>query len=540
MSVSLLSILVALWSAVTIYIVRNRRLQTRYSLPPGPRPLPLIGNLLDLPLKDEATTYNTWAKKYGDLVYANVMGHRLLFVNSARIANDLFERRFINYSDRNKLPMINDLMGWDWSFGHMPYGSCFFSIAGRTDQSYLFNCTGERWKKHRKMFERQFRPAVAPTYWPLQRKEAHTLLRNLLDSQENLIEHLRQNSAAVIMNVIYGIEISPRADRYIDIAEKALEGMAKAAAPGAFLVDVFPCLIHVPGWVPGAGFQKKAANWKKHVLEMRDAPFAAVQKALAAGTASPCFVTHLMDDLSNTDDVGEQVDIIRGCAGLAYAGKIGRRCQSSDTVSSLSSFFLAMVIHPAVQAKARAELDSVIGPGRLPDYNDRPSMPYINAIVKEVLRWNPVAPLGLPHMVTKDDIYNGYFIPAGTTIIGNTWTILHDKQNYPEPMDFIPERFLNADGTENEEVLDPATAAFGYGRRICPGRFMADATLWISIACILTVFDIRPGKDENGNPVEVKADFESGMICHPKSFSYVISPRSEAAKAIIKETAILS
>lgn len=86
-------------------------------------------------------------------------------------------------------------------------------------------------------------------------------------------------------------------------------------------------------------------------------------------------------------------------------------------------------------------------------------------------------------MVTKDDIYNGYFIPAGTTIIGNTWsaivpwrdseilrstryrTILHDEQNYSQPMDFIPERFLNADGTENEEVLDPGTAAFGYGRR---------------------------------------------------------------------------
>lgn len=87
---------------------------------------------------------------------------------------------------------------------------------------------------------------------------------------------------------------------------------------------------------------------------------------------------------------------------------------------------------------------------------------------------------------------------------------------------------------------------------------MADATLWISIACILAVFDIRPGKDENGNPVEAKADFESGMIwwvpfssarqatlnrieiSHPKTFSYAISPRSEAAKAIIQETAILS
>jgi len=117
---------------------------------------------------------------------------------------------------------------------------------------------------------------------------------------------------------------------------------------------------------------------------------------------------------------------------------------------------------------------------------------------------------------------------------------LHDARNYFRPMDFIPERFLNPDGSENVQVLDPASSAFGYGRRICPGRFMADATLWISIASILTVFDIRPGKDGNGNPIEVKAEFESGMICHPKPFAYSITPRSEAAKAIIRDTAILS
>jgi cytochrome P450 len=83
-------------------------------------------------------------------------------------------------------------MGWDWSFGHMPYGSYFLAIAERTTERRSSDCTGERWRKHRKMFERQFRPAVAPTYWPLQRKEAHELLRNILESQENLIEHLRQ------------------------------------------------------------------------------------------------------------------------------------------------------------------------------------------------------------------------------------------------------------------------------------------------------------------------------------------------------------
>ncbi|KAF8841475.1 cytochrome P450, partial [Paxillus ammoniavirescens] len=182
------------------------------SAAPGSEASSFDQKLYDLPLKDETVTYDEWAKKYGDLVYANVMGHRLLFVNSPQVAIDLFEKRAVNYSDRNELPMINDLMGWNWSFGHMSYG--------------------ERWKKHRKMFERLFRPAVAPTYWPLQGKEAHTLLRNLLDSPRGLIEHLRHNAAAVIMNVIYGIEIAPKDDWYVEIAEQALDGVATAVTAG--------------------------------------------------------------------------------------------------------------------------------------------------------------------------------------------------------------------------------------------------------------------------------------------------------------------
>ncbi|OJA07818.1 hypothetical protein AZE42_03417 [Rhizopogon vesiculosus] len=441
-STAVLVVLAALGVICTLCFFRNKA--ERLPFPPGPKPLPVIGNLRDLPSKDEAATYNKWAKEHGDLVYANVLGRHLLFVNSLQIANDLFEKRSVNYSDRNELPMIYDLMGWDWSFGHMPYG--------------------ERWKKHRKMFERQFRPVVTPTYWPIQRKEAHGLIRNILDTPGDLIEHLRHNAASVIMNVIYGIEIAPRGDKYIDIAEEALDGMAKAAAPGAFLVNIFPLLKYIPAWVPGAGFQKKAAAWKRAVLSMRDLPFQAVQKTLANRTASPCFVSHLMSDLDDKGDADDQIETIKGCAGLAYAG--------------------------------------------------------------------------LPHMVTNDDTYNGYFIPAGTTIIGNTWTILHDERNYDHPMRFWPERFLTANGTENETILDPATAAFGYGRRICPGRFMADAQIWISVACILTVFDIRPGLDDKGVPVDIRAEIQSGMICQP--FKYSVTPRSEEAKTIIKQTADLT
>jgi hypothetical protein len=95
-----------------------------------------------------------------------------------------------------------------------------------------------------------------------------------------------------------------------------------------------------------------------------------------------------------------------------------------QTESSLASFFLAMVNHPEVQARAHAELDAVVGSDRLPDFADRPHMPYLEAIISEVLRWIPVTPLAIPHATTQDDEYRGYYIPKGSVIVGNAWYVL--------------------------------------------------------------------------------------------------------------------
>ena len=80
-----------------------------------------------------------------------------------------------------------------------------------------------------------------------------------------------------------------------------------------------------------------------------------------------------------------------------------------------------MVLSPDIQRKAQEELDKVVGFSRLPVYEDRENLPYINALCKEVLRWHPIIPLGVPHRVTEDDVFDGYFIPAGTLVLGNTW-----------------------------------------------------------------------------------------------------------------------
>ena len=90
-----------------------------------------------------------------------------------------------------------------------------------------------------------------------------------------------------------------------------------------------------------------------------------------------------------------------------------------------------MCIYPEVQKKAQAELDAVVGPDRLPDHSDRADLPYINAIVKEATRWQPVLPFSLPHATTADDEFQGYFIPAGTTLLANTWCVFAFFSDYP-------------------------------------------------------------------------------------------------------------
>ena len=127
-------------------------------------------------------------------------------------------------------------------------------------------------------------------------------------------------------------------------------------------------------------------------------------------------------------------------------------------------FFYAMVVNPKAMKKAQEELDRVVGKGELPDFSHKDGLPYIDALVKEVLRWNPPLPFPTPHRVMQDDIYRGYFIPRGAIVIQNVWAIFRDPNIYPDPETFNPDRFLR-DGKINPLVLNPEDRVFGAGRR---------------------------------------------------------------------------
>ncbi|PSR93709.1 hypothetical protein PHLCEN_2v4604 [Hermanssonia centrifuga] len=123
-----------------------------------------------------------------------------------------------------------------------------------------------------------------------------------------------------------------------------------------------------------------------------------------------------------------------------------------------------MAMYPDAQKKAQAELDRVLGSGRLPTFEDRDSLPYVEAIILESIRWMPAVPLGVSHRIFVEDEYKGYRIPKGTTIIPNAWAMLHNPDDFPSPEEFNPDRFIK-NGSLDVKVQDPSTIAFGFGRR---------------------------------------------------------------------------
>ncbi|KIL54000.1 hypothetical protein M378DRAFT_93279, partial [Amanita muscaria Koide BX008] len=151
--------------------------------------------------------------------------------------------------------------------------------------------------------------------------------------------------------------------------------------------------------------------------------------------------------------------------------------------------------------KAQEEIDNVVGSYRLPSYEDRPSLPYVEALYREVHRWRPVTPNGAPRATVRDDVYKGYFIPKGNN---SSTAITRNEDKYPDPDSFNPERFLSLDGTLTDDTV---SYVFGFGRRTCPGRYMADKVVWLMIVSVLATFNISKARDEEtGNEIGVDPD----------------------------------
>ncbi|KAJ7142216.1 cytochrome P450 [Mycena epipterygia] len=496
--------------SIILYSLHSRlTTRSKLPLPPGPTKMPIVGNLFDLPPASEWEMYKNWSRQYeSDIIQLDLAGKSVIILSSLKATEDLLEKRSSIYSDRPTSPMLVDLMEWTWLLPLMPYG--------------------DTWRAQRRLFSQGFNVTAARNFRPKELAATHGLLRRLAHTPGAFRDHLRHMAGEIIISVAYGIDVLPVNDPYIAVAEKTNHAGIQATTPGRFLVDSIPLLKHVPEWFPGADFKHKAKKWKQLGRTLMAVPLAEVKRQLASGAAHHSFTAENLQNLSESGDQYYDEETINGTAASMYLAG------SDTTVAALSTFVLAMLANPEAQRQAQMEIDAVLGKGQLPIFNDEQSLPYVSALVKEVLRWRPVTPMGVPHFLPVEDEYRGYRIPAGSVVIGNVWAILHNEDMYPDPSAFKPERFLR-DGKPNPDVRDPQ-AAFGFGRRVCPGRHMAMDSVWITIASILSVFDITKAIGDDGQIIEPSYEYSSEIISAPLPFKCSITPRSADAVALIEAT----
>ncbi|PIL22734.1 cytochrome P450 [Ganoderma sinense ZZ0214-1] len=463
------------------------RFRSRH-LPPGPPPLPITGNLFDIPKTRPWIGYRELSNEYGNLMLFRIFNQCLVIVNDAETAVDLLEKRSAKYSSRPS-SVLTKLAGWEWNMAFFPYGWS--------------------WRHHRRVVWKHYQPDAIPRYYDAQTQAARRLLALFISTPHNISENIRYGVGAAIVTTTYGLDVGgDLSDKYLSAFETGVKSI-QLFLSGTSILEFLPTLSYIPPWVPGAGYLRKLVEIRRATLRLRDLPWRDARDAVLSGRANgrESVVRAMMEDYACVKDKARysfEEEAAKNVAAVSYAGTVFLLLEPFSGIDTthgvLCNFCVAMSLYPEVQKKAQAELDAVIGQHRFPEFSDRENLPYINAIVKEIFRWNPVTPLGLARLTTSDDHYNGYFIPGGSIVMVNTWyvhsvpytatsdpilvawSILNDPQVYPDPDKFIPQRFLK-DGKLNPAIRDPVAYLFGFGRRLrpCSIRSISDRLSTITV-----------------------------------------------------------
>ncbi|KAL4967681.1 cytochrome P450 [Aspergillus stella-maris] len=488
-----------------------------FKLPPGPFPLPLIGNTHLLPDEKPWIYFEHLATQYNSPIITFWTGRRpTIWLSDAWTASDLLEKRAAIYSSRPRMVVFAELGAGQSNLVNMYYG--------------------DRWRLHRKITHMGVGLQQVRKYRSFQNDESKVVALDLLREPKEYVKHFERYATSVVSIIGFGRRVRDYADPIITEVLAVMQRAAELNVPGntfPMLMESFPFL---------AKFPNSIAPWK-HGLgggQGRGRPFFYALAEEAAAASSPTSTTAVAKEAppqnySQTlftlapQHKLSKMEISSLAGNLFGAG--------SDTSSStLVTFALACCAFPETLKPAWEELDRVVGSARSPDFEDEANLPYVKAFVKEVFRWRSVAVIGgQPHAPIRDDVYKGYFIPAGTWIQGNTWAIHHNSHDFPNPDKFNPNRFLPSHPDSRPFPNERGYMTFGWGRRVCSGQGLAEQGTFITIARLLWGFRIEKVVDDSGRVKEVDIfDYTNGLNMRPNPFKCRITPRSEDIKMTIE------
>ncbi|KAJ4379419.1 hypothetical protein N0V86_005464 [Didymella sp. IMI 355093] len=345
-------------------------------------------------------------------------------------------------------------------------------------------------------------------YEPIQDLESKQLLFNML-SNDDFAGQYERFTSSVIYTLTFGIRIVTGKEWQYEQNLQNIENFCKASEVGAWIVDAIPTLNYLPRCL--APWKKTAEAWHAQCedLHMRN-----MQDSLARPGWNWC------KDLCSAKEAKqlEPVEIAWDLGVLCDAGV-------ETTYSTMQMFTFACLAYPDWISTAQRELDAIVGPDRLPDFDDLHKLPYIQAVVEENFRWRHILPAGIPHSNIEEDTYRGFCIPKGALIIPLYVAMRSDEALFDKPAEFIPERWL---GKEQQ------MGNFGYGRRVCSGRHIARRSISIAIARLLWAYNIG-SRDGQRIVVSEEDSFTTGIVGAPKHFEAVFEIRSEKHRDVVTQ-----
>lgn len=370
----------------------------------------------------------------------------------------------------------------------------------------LFMPWGEDYLFHQRLEASILRPRASTCYNSVIDLESKQLLFNMLTTNHFVGQHQRY-TASVMYILTFGMRIVTGQEWQFQRSLQCLQNFIKASEVGACIVDALPTLNYLPEFL--APWKKTAKAWSEdwediHKRKMEDA------------LARPGW--NWSTDLCGAKEAKQMdpIDISWDLGVVCDAGVETTHC-------TLEVFTLACLENPHFILTAQRELDDIVGPDRLPDFEDLDKLPYIQAIIEENFRWRHILPAGIPHKTLKEDKYNGFLIPKGAMIIPLFIAMRNDEALFDKPAEFIPERWLGK---------HPQAGNFGYGRWVCTGRHIARSALTTAVARLLWAFNIK-SKDGQRVVVRETESFASGLVEALKHSEAVFEIRNAKHREVI-------
>ncbi|XP_063298154.1 cytochrome P450 2K6-like [Pelobates fuscus] len=426
--------------------------------PPGPKPLPLIGNLNILDIKRPYLTLMELSKHYGSVFSIQMGMNKIVVLTGYETVKDALVNHADEFGERADFPLIHNI----------------------DNGAGLAFSRGENWKVMRRFTLTTLREFGMGK---------SSIEEKIIDECDYLVHRFQSfngkpvdNSvpimsaiANIIVSVILGHRMEYDDTTFLKLMSLTVENIRLAGSPMISLYNMFPNFLRL---FPGSHI-----TIRKNVKEVNDfitKTFVEYLKELDVNDQRSfidAFLIRQKEEENNPKTYFHNANLM-GLIRNFFAGGI------DTTATTLRWGLLLMLKHPDIQEKVQDEISRVIGSTK-PRYDHRLQMPYTNAVIHEIQRFANVVPMNLPHKTTKDVNFKGYFIPKGITIVPLLYSVLRDKTQFAEPEKFNPNHFLD---THGNFVKKDAFMAFSAGRRVCAGETLARVELFMFFTSLLQNF----------------------------------------------------